>query len=60
MEDVVAAARRIEKIIEEQAESKMERLISSMQDQIRFLRKDLKDAHDQISAHKTTTPQLPF
>ena len=55
MEDVVAAARRIEKILEEQADSKMERLISSMQDQIRLLKKDLKEAHDQISAHQTTT-----
>ena len=54
MEDVVAAARRIEKILEEQADSKMERLISSMQDQIRLLKKDLKEAHDQISAHPTT------
>ena len=33
----------------------MERLISSMQVQIRLLKKDLKDAHDQISAHQTTT-----
>ena len=54
MEDVVAAARRIEKSLEEQADSKMERLISSMQDQIRLLKKDLKDAHNQISAHQTT------
>ena len=37
MEEVVAAARRIEKILEEQ---------------IRLLKKDLKDAHDQISTHK--------
>ena len=50
MEDVVSAARRIEKILEEQTDSKMERLISSMQDQIRLL----KEAHDQISAHQAT------
>ena len=37
MEDVVAAARRIEKILEEQTDSKMERLVNSMQDQIRIL-----------------------
>ena len=37
MEDVVSAARRIEKILEEQTDSKIECLISSMQDQIRFL-----------------------
>ena len=30
----------------------MERLISSMQDQIRFLKKDLKEAHNQISTHQ--------
>ena len=51
-EDVVAAARRIEKILEEQTDSKMELLISTMQDQIRLLKKDLKDAHEQIA-----TPQ---
>ena len=54
MEEVVTAARRIEKIMEEQTDSKMECLISSMQDQIRLLKKDLKDAHNQIAAHKTT------
>ena len=32
----------------------MERLISSMQDQIRLLKKDLKEAHDQISTHQAT------
>ena len=52
MEEVVAAARHIEKILEEQTDSKMERLISTMQDQIRLLKKDLKDAHDQIATHK--------
>ena len=54
MEDVVTAARRIEKILEEQTDSKMERLISSMEDQIRLLKKGLKEAHDQISAHQAT------
>ena len=34
MEKVVAAARRIEKILEEQTDSKMERLVNTMQDQI--------------------------
>ena len=52
MEEVVAAARRIEKILEEQTDSKMERLISTTQDQIRLLKKDLKDAHHQIATHK--------
>ena len=41
MEEVVAAARRIEKILEKQADSKMERLVNSMLEQIRILRKDL-------------------
>ena len=54
MEDVIAAARRIEKILEEQTDYKIERLISSMQDQIRLLKKDLKDAHDQIATHQAT------
>ena len=42
MEDVVAAARRIEKILEEQMDSRMECLVSTMQDQIQILKKDLK------------------
>ena len=56
MESVVAAARRIEKILAEQTDSKMERL---MQDQIRLLKKDLKDASEQIAnptAALTATP----
>ena len=53
MEDVVSAARRIEKILE-QMDSKIERLISSMQAQIRLLKKDLKDAHEQIATHQAT------
>ena len=55
MEDVVAAARRIEKILQEQTDSKMERLVSNMQDQIRILKKDLKEANEQIAAHKAAT-----
>ena len=51
MEDVIAAARRIEKILEEQTDSKMERLVNSMQDQIRILKKDLKEANEQIATH---------
>ena len=53
MEDVVAAARRIEKILEEQTDTKMERLVSTMQDQIWILKKDLKEANEQIAAHRT-------
>ena len=58
LEDVVAAAQRIEKVLEEQSDSKMERLITVMQDQIRLLKKDLKDARDQISASATPTAAL--
>ena len=54
LEDVVAAARRIEKVLEEQTDSKMERLISVMQDQIRLLKKDLKEAHDQITTNQAS------
>ena len=56
MEEVVAAARRIEKILDKQADSKMEHLVNSMQEQIRVVKKDLKDAHEQIAAHKATPP----
>ena len=56
MEEVVAAARRIEKILEEQTDSKMERLVNSMQNQIRILKKDLKEANDQITTHKAAAP----
>ena len=52
MEDVVAAARRIKKILEEQIDTKMECLVSIMQDQIRLLKKDLKEANEQIDSHK--------
>ena len=58
LEGVVATARIIEKVIEEQSDSKMEWLITAMQDQIRLLKKDLKDAHDQISASATPTASL--
>ena len=56
MEDVIAAARRIEKILEEQTDSKMERLVNSMQDQIQILKKDLKEANEQIATHKAAPP----
>ena len=54
LEDVVAVAQRLEKVLEEQTDSKMERLISTMQDQIRLLKKDLKEAHDQITTHQAS------
>ena len=57
-ENVVAAARRIEKILDEQTDTKMERLVSTMQDQIRLLKKDLKEANEQIAAHRTAAPPV--
>ena len=46
MEEVVAAARRIEWILGEQPDSKIEQIVLSMQDQIRILTKDPKKAHE--------------
>ena len=45
MEEVAAAARWIERILEERPDSKMEKVILSMQDQIRILTKDLAKAN---------------
>ena len=53
MEEVVAAARRIERILGEQSDSKIEQIILSMQDQIRILTKDLKSAHEQMASQAT-------
>ena len=50
MEEVVSAARRIERILQEQPTSGMERLIESMQSQIQILTKDLAKAHEPIAA----------
>ena len=50
MEEVVAAARRIERILGEQPDSKIEQIVLSMQDQIRILTKDLKKAHKQMAS----------
>ena len=58
MEDIVAAARRIGKILEEQTDTKMEHLVNTMQDQIRILKKDLKEANEQIAAHKAAAPPV--
>ena len=57
MEEVVAAARRIERILGEQPNSKIEQIVLSMQDQIWILTKDLKKAHDQmVSQAAAATP----
>ena len=53
MEELVAAARRIERILGEQPDSKMEQIILSMQDQIRILTKDLKSEHEQMASQAT-------
>ena len=36
----------------------MERLVSTMQEQIRLLKKDLKEANEQIAAHRTTASSV--
>ena len=61
MEEVVAAARRIERILEERPTSGMEHLIQSMQSQIQILTKDFAKAHEQM-ASKTpaATPTAAF
>ena len=53
MEEVVVAARRIERILGEQTDSKMEQIILSMQDQIWILTRDLKNAHEQMASQAT-------
>ena len=50
MEEVVAAARRIEWILSEQPDSKIEQIVLSMQNQIWILTKDLKKAHEQMAS----------
>ena len=42
--------------MEEQSDSRVERLINTMQDQIRILKKDLSEANEQIAAHKANAP----
>ena len=61
MEEVVSAARRIERILEEQPTSGMEQLIESMQSQIQILTKVLAKAHEQIAAKPpAATPTAAF
>ena len=50
MEEVVAAARRIERILEERPTSGMEQFIQSMQSQNQILTKDLAKAHEQMAS----------
>ena len=61
MEEVVAAARRVERILEERPTSGMEQIIQSMQSQIQILTKDLAKAHEQMAAQASAaTPTAAF
>ena len=61
MEEVVSAAQRIERILQERPTSRMEQLIESMQSQIQILTKDLAKAHEQIAAKQpAATPTTVF
>ena len=53
MEEVVAAARRIERILQERPTSGMDTLMESMNRQIQILTKDLAKAHEKLA------PQSP-
>ena len=59
MEEVVAAARRIERILEERPTSGMEQIIQSMQSQIQILTKDLAKAHEQMASQATAATPTP-
>ena len=54
LEDVIAAAHRIEKLLRTQTDSKMEQLVSSMKDQLRLLQKNLKETQEQLAESKAT------
>ena len=61
MEEVVSAARRIERILEERPTSGMEQIIQSMQSQIQILTKDLAKTHEQIASQASAaTPTAAF
>ena len=57
MEGVVADARRIEKILQEQPTSGAESALETMNRQIQILKKDLVKAHEKLAAQTTTPPQ---
>ena len=56
MEEVVAAARRIERILREQPTTGMENLMDSMNRQLQILTKDLAKAHEKIAAQPPVAP----
>ena len=61
MEEVVSAARRIERILQERPTSGMEHLMESMKSQIQILTKDLAKAHERIAAQPpAATPTAAF
>ena len=61
MEEVVASARRIERILEGRPTSGMEQIIQSMQNQIQILTKDLAKEHEQMASQATAaTPTAAF
>ena len=57
MEGVVADARRIEKILQEQTTSGVDSLMESMNRQIQILKKDLAKDHEKLAAQPTAAPQ---
>ena len=57
MEGVVADARRIEKILQEQPTSGAESALETMNRQIQILKKDLVKANERLAAQTTTPPQ---
>ena len=56
MEEVVSAARRIEKILQEQPTSGTNTLMESMNRQLQILTKDLAKAHEKLAAQTTAAP----
>ena len=61
MEEVVSAARRIERILQVWPTSGMEHLMESMKSQIQILTKDLVRAHERIAAQPpAATPTAAF
>ena len=57
MEGVVADARRIEKILQEQPTSGAESVLETMNRQIQILKKDLVKANERLAAQTTTPPK---
>ena len=61
IEELVSAARRTKRILEERPTSGMEQIIQSMQNQIQILTKDLAKAHKQMASQvAAATPTAAF